>query len=115
MAARPEALAPTCATSRCPPTLQIYGIVLPSLPLEACQKGSSEDNSSLGGSGTSSPAMQEVPCGGAAPAEGGRQGGRAGGKSELVEAIASGMRRSGMTPGVVRPPAMVAGKWGACM
>lgn len=56
--------------------------------------------------------MQEVPGGGGGTAAGGggKQAGGGPGKSELVEAIASGMRRSGMTPGVVRPPAMVAGE-----
>ena len=66
----------------------MYGVVLPSL-----QK---EHRSSLG-SGSAS-----------GSGEGGDTGGSK--RGDMVDAIAGGIQRGGMQPGMVRPPALVAGE-----
>lgn len=80
------------------------GIVLPSLD-NACVKRSSSRSSNASGTGGESP-----PTG--AAEDGGGGGGASRAKPDVVDAIASGMRSSGMQPGVVRPPAMVTGACG---
>ncbi len=101
------------------------GIVLPSLTSDAGRvRGSSRSDSSSSGPEDSGEAdaaaidaaldeeAAEAAHGGAG--HGGRQGrdgGKSGGK-DVVDAIASGMQRSGMQPGMVRPPAMVTGGQG---
>jgi hypothetical protein len=73
----------------CPACLQVwvYGVVLPSLQ---------KDHKSSLGSGSAS-----------GSGEGGDTGGS---RRDMVDAIAGGIQRGGMQPGMVRPPALVAGE-----
>lgn len=121
--------------SNCPAQLPtatphcLAGIVLPPLTSDAKARGSScseSPSSSPEGSGEAEAAaidaaMDEEATGALNGAHGrsgacreGRGGSRggAGGSKDVVDAIASGMQRSGMQPGMVRPPAMVTGGWG---
>lgn len=106
----------------------LAGIVLPSLTSDAKARGSSRSespSSSPEGSGEAEAAAIDAAMheeatearngarGGGAGREGrGGSKGGGGGSKDVVDAIASGMQRSGMQPGMVRPPAMVTGGWG---
>lgn len=81
----------------------VYGIVLPRLPPEGDSAGASLDGAGSGCEEGGSPSPPE----GTSPGTSSRGPG-----GDVVDVIACGMRHSGMTPGMVRPPALVAGEQG---
>lgn len=109
------------------PYLTPPGIVLPPLTGDPTAHGSSLSESpssaSPDGSGDAESAAIDAainaaqggedaqPGNGGSPGREGKGGGTGGSKEskDVVDAIASGMQRSGMQPGMVRPPAMVTG------
>lgn len=109
--------------ARPPPPRPPAGIVLPPLPGRGWERGSSRSgshspSSSPGSSGDAESAAIDAAVaaeagegggGSSAPASPGRSRGS---KKDVVDAIASGMQRGGMQPGMVRPPAMVTGARG---
>lgn len=99
---------------RHPNIVWVYGIVLPTLPdkpLRGSSAGSEPSSPGASGSGTGAlaEAAGEPAPGGGEGGEGGGGGRRGRGLGDVVDAIASGMQRSGMQPGMVRPPALVTG------
>ncbi|PRW58530.1 alternative oxidase [Chlorella sorokiniana] len=106
------------ASMRHPNIVWVYGIVLPSLTSDGKTRGyngSESPGSSPEGSGEAEAAAIDAALDEEAAESrrghgngigGGGRVGR-GGSKDVVDAIASGMQRSGMQPGMVRPPAMV--------
>lgn len=85
-----------CSLLAEPPRLpSLPGIVLPNLPDK--QPGNGSSDGSDGDSG--------------GELDGGGSGGGISARGDMVDAIASGLRLSGMQPGMIRPPALVTGRF----
>ncbi|KAI3433344.1 hypothetical protein D9Q98_003162 [Chlorella vulgaris] len=90
---------------RHPNVVWVYGIVLPPLPDDEQEARGPGQAGSHGDSAECAP--EDVSRATDRAASGGASSSASRPKSDVVDVIASGIRRSGVAPGVVRPPALV--------